>query len=49
MIEPFRDPAQPLAARVEDLLGRLTLREKVASSISGCSAGTPMPAHPVAS
>ena len=29
MIEPFRDPAQPLAARVEDLLGRLTLREKV--------------------
>jgi beta-glucosidase len=29
MIEPFRDPGQPLAARVDDLLGRLTLREKV--------------------
>jgi hypothetical protein len=29
MIEPFRDPARPLAARVEDLLGQLTQREKV--------------------
>src|SRR5690349_18342498 len=29
MIEPYRDPARPLAVRVEDLLGRLTLREKV--------------------
>ncbi|MGH3378874.1 MAG: glycoside hydrolase family 3 N-terminal domain-containing protein, partial [Actinoallomurus sp.] len=28
MTEPFRDPALPLAARVEDLLARLTLREK---------------------
>jgi beta-glucosidase len=26
----FRDPAQPLAARVDDLLGKLTLDEKVA-------------------
>jgi beta-glucosidase len=25
----FRDPAQPVAARADDLLGRLTLREKV--------------------
>lgn len=29
MISLFRDPAQPLAVRVADLLGRLTLREKV--------------------
>ena len=29
MIEPFRDQALPLAARVDDLLSRLTLREKV--------------------
>lgn len=29
MAEVFRDPAQPLPVRVEDLLGRLTLREKV--------------------
>lgn len=29
MIEPYRDPAQPRATRVDDLLGRLTLREKV--------------------
>ncbi len=29
MTEPFRDPARPLSSRVEDLLGRLTLREKV--------------------
>jgi beta-glucosidase len=29
MTEPFRDPAQPLDVRVGDLLGRLTLREKV--------------------
>jgi beta-glucosidase len=29
VISPFRDPAQPLAVRVEDLLGRLTLREKI--------------------
>jgi beta-glucosidase len=27
---PFRDPARPLETRVEDLLGRLTLDEKVA-------------------
>lgn len=27
--ETFRDPAAPLSARVEDLLGRLTLRERV--------------------
>ncbi|MBP2479604.1 beta-glucosidase [Crossiella equi] len=26
---PFRDPALPLAGRVEDLLGRLTLQEKI--------------------
>ncbi|HTF09352.1 MAG TPA: glycoside hydrolase family 3 N-terminal domain-containing protein [Asanoa sp.] len=29
MAEPFRDPTLPLAARADDLLGRLTLREKV--------------------
>jgi beta-glucosidase len=29
MTEPFRDARQPLVARVTDLLGRLTLREKV--------------------
>ena len=29
MIEPFRDPTLSWTARVDDLLGRLTLREKV--------------------
>ncbi len=27
---PYRDPAQPIEARVQDLLGRMTLEEKVA-------------------
>src|SRR5579872_1520074 len=35
--ELFRDPSKPLEARVEDLLGRLTLEEKV-SLLAGSEA-----------
>ncbi|HEY5071276.1 MAG TPA: glycoside hydrolase family 3 C-terminal domain-containing protein [Caulobacteraceae bacterium] len=40
--EAFRDPARPLEARVEDLLGRLTLEEKV-SLMAGSSSFTLAP------
>jgi hypothetical protein len=30
---PFRDPALPLAARLDDLVGRLTLAEKVSQLV----------------
>src|SRR5688500_6774094 len=30
MTSPYRDPSQPTAARVEDLLARMTLAEKLA-------------------
>ena len=29
MTEPFRDPALPTAERVADLVGRMTLQEKI--------------------
>ena len=32
---PYRDPAQPLQRRVEDLLGRMTLEAKIAQLRTG--------------
>ena len=34
----YRDPSQPLAARVEDLLSRLTLSEKISQMCNSCAA-----------